>query len=136
MQCHSQIWADSPKLEPVRASFRSGESIPWTRVHDVPDFVYFDHSIHIQKGVGCVACHGRVDAMPLMWRAETLHMQWCVECHRNPAPHLRPRELVFSMEDWPEASETSDAAKVSEQRLDLVKIHQIANETDCSICHR
>jgi hypothetical protein len=141
MQCHSQIWADSPKLEPVRASFRSGESIPWTRVHDVPDFVYFDHSIHIAKGVGCVACHGRVDAMPLMWRTETLHMKWCVDCHRNPEPHLRPRELVFSMDDWPARSEGHGVSRASREgppgeKLDLMEIHQVANATSCSVCHR
>jgi hypothetical protein len=141
MQCHSQIWADSPKLEPVRASFRSGEAIPWTRVHDVPDFVYFDHSIHIAKGVGCVACHGRVDAMPLMWRTETLHMKWCVDCHRNPEPHLRPRELVFSMDDWPARSEGHGVSRASREgppgeKLDLMEIHQVANATSCSVCHR
>ena len=143
MQCHSQIWADSPKLEPVRASFRSGESIPWTRVHDLPDFVYFDHSIHLAKGVGCVSCHGRVDAMPLMWRTNTLHMQWCVDCHRNPEPHLRPRDQVFSMEDWPARpplhepeAENASEETAPREKLDLVDIHQIANETDCSVCHR
>jgi hypothetical protein len=136
MQCHSQIWADSPKLEPVRASFRTGASIPWTRVHDVPDYVYFDHSIHVAKGVGCVSCHGRVDRMPLMWRVATLHMQWCVECHRDPEPHLRPRELVFSMDDWPADSLDRQTSKLAEAKLDLVEIHQIANETDCSVCHR
>jgi hypothetical protein len=76
MSCHSQIWADSPTLEPVRASLRSGQSIEWTRVHDLPGFVYFNHSIHVNKGVGCATCHGRVDQMPLMWKQNTLHMEW------------------------------------------------------------
>ena len=137
MTCHSQIWADSPKLEVVRASFRTGESIPWTRVHDLPDFAYFDHSIHVAKGVGCVECHGRVDEMPLMWRAKTLHMEWCISCHRNPEPHIRPRDQVFSMEPVePATAPESDAkAGVSNVALDLMQVHQIASETNCSVCH-
>lgn len=154
MQCHSQIWADSPKLEPVRASFRTGESIPWTRVHDLPDFVYFDHSIHVKKGVGCVSCHGQVDTMPLMWRTASLHMQWCLDCHRDPEPFIRPRDEVFSMKPWPAANSTRHGAEegsdagaqaasaVGEGRaapstaLDLMELHQIASETSCSVCHR
>jgi hypothetical protein len=127
MQCHSQIWVESPKLEPVRASFRTGEPIRWTRVHDLPDFARFDHSIHVQKGVGCASCHGRVDKMPLMWRTETLHMQWCLDCHRDPGPHLRPRDLVFSME-------TPPAELIGGE--DLLRARQIESETDCSICHQ
>jgi hypothetical protein len=153
MNCHSQIWSDSPMLEPVRESYRSGKSIEWTRVHDLPDFVYFDHSIHVQKGVGCVECHGRVDAMPLMWRTETLHMAWCLDCHRNPEPHIRPRELVFSMEPWPRApyepkqvNETNKSTEAAEQPAKqsrpeitsevLMELHQISNPTNCSVCHR
>jgi hypothetical protein len=122
-------------------------------VHDLPDFVYFDHSIHVQKGVGCVECHGRVDAMPLMWRTETLHMSWCLDCHRNPEPHIRPRELVFSMEPWPpapgeakEANETNKSTENAEQLAKqsrpeitadvLMELHQISNPTNCSVCHR
>jgi hypothetical protein len=154
MQCHSQIWSDSPKLEPVRASFRTGESIPWTRVHDVPDFVYFDHSIHVKKGVGCVSCHGQVDKMPLMWRTETLHMQWCLDCHRNPQPHIRPQDLVFSTAPAPTAQASHVAAADGHPEeptaqpqdgreeaaafasADLMELHQIANPTSCSVCHR
>jgi hypothetical protein len=147
MNCHSQIWADSPKLEPVRASFRTGESIPWTRVHDLPDFVYFDHSIHVQKGVGCFSCHGQVDKMPLMWRTATLHMSWCVDCHRDPEPHIRPRKLVFSMEPWPPSEsevhvvavrgeDEAPRPQLAEASVDLMKLHQIAAPTDCSVCHR
>jgi hypothetical protein len=127
MQCHSQIWNDSPKLEPVRASFRTGESIRWTRVHDVPDFVQFNHSIHIKKGVACIACHGQVDSMPLMWRTETLHMQWCIDCHRDPLPSLRPPEEIYSMNATPTLS-------TSERRALLEQYH-ISYETDCSVCH-
>ncbi|HEX7230036.1 MAG TPA: cytochrome c3 family protein, partial [Candidatus Binatia bacterium] len=98
MNCHTQIWPDSPVLEPVRESFRTGRSIQWTRVHNLPGFVYFNHSIHVHKGIGCVTCHGRVDKMPLMWRENTLYMDWCLECHRAPERFVRPREYVFSME--------------------------------------
>ena len=97
MSCHSQIWANAELLEPVRASFRTGKSIAWTRVHDLPDFVYFNHSIHVNKGIGCSTCHGRVDQMPLTYKVNTLYMQWCVECHRNPAQYVRPRDQVFNI---------------------------------------
>src|ERR1700693_2581874 len=97
MNCHSQIWSTSPTLEPVRASFRTGTSIQWTRVHDLPDFVYFNHSIHVNKGIGCESCHGRVDRMPLVWQAARLQMSWCLECHRSPEKFIRPREEVFTM---------------------------------------
>ena len=97
MSCHSQIWSDSPMLAPVRASYRDNTPIRWNRVHDLPDFAYFHHGVHIQKGVGCVTCHGRVDKMPLMWKESPMTMEWCLECHRNPEPHLRPRDQVFNM---------------------------------------
>src|SRR5687767_11569889 len=97
MNCHSQIWANSPALEPVRESFRTGKPIEWQRVHRVPDFVYFNHSIHVNKGVGCVECHGRVDLMPQVYKAESLQMGWCVDCHRDPAPRLRPLDQVTNM---------------------------------------
>src|SRR6267154_1685208 len=95
MSCHSQIWKDSPMLEPVRASFRSGEPLKWTRVNDLPDFVYFNHSIHIAKGIGCESCHGRVDQMPLMRRAHSLQMSWCLECHAHPEKFVRDREQIY-----------------------------------------
>src|SRR5271166_2806416 len=97
MSCHSQIWGNAAILEPVRESYRTGESLAWTRVHDLPEFVYFNHSIHINKGIGCASCHGRVDQMPLMYKVNTLKMNWCVECHRNPWQYVRPREQVFNM---------------------------------------
>ena len=84
MNCHSQIWINSPTLEPVRESYRTNESIRWTKVHDLPDYVYFNHSIHVAKGVGCETCHGRVDTMPLMYMQSSLEMRWCLDCHRNP----------------------------------------------------
>lgn len=128
MKCHSQIWSDSPMLEPVRASFRGGEPLSWTRVHDVPDFARFDHSIHVQKGIGCATCHGQVDAMPLMWKANTLHMEWCLECHRDPAKHIRPREDVFSM-TWQPADDDDEV------RARLVEEYHVHASTDCSTCH-
>src|SRR6478672_6756158 len=105
MNCHSQIFAGSPFLEPVRESFRTGKSIQWTRVHDLPDFVYFNHSIHVHKGVGCTTCHGQVDRMPLMWQDKSLQMEWCVDCHRNPERYVRPREAVFSVDYTPPANQ-------------------------------
>ena len=97
MNCHSFLFSDQEMLQPVRASLRSGKPLEWTRVHDLPDFVYFNHSIHINKGVGCSTCHGRVDQMPLMWQEQTLQMEWCLDCHRAPEKFLRPREEVFTM---------------------------------------
>src|ERR1700675_758633 len=98
MNCHSQIWTNAQLLEPVRASYRSGESLQWTRVNQLPDFVFFNHSIHINKGVGCNDCHGPVDQMPLMYQQESLQMEWCLNCHRAPEKNLRPREQVFNMQ--------------------------------------
>jgi hypothetical protein len=129
MNCHSQIWADSPVLEPVRASFRSGESIRWTRVHNLPGFVYFDHGIHVKKGVGCTTCHGQVDQMPLMWREHSLYMEWCLECHRAPEQFVRPREFVFSVSWRPPADQLARGQQ-------LVEKYKIARLTSCSVCHR
>ena len=127
MNCHSQIWADSPKLELVRSSFRTGRPLEWTRVHDVPDFVYFDHSIHVQKGVGCASCHGAVDKMPLMWREKSLHMEWCLECHRRPEEFVRPRDKVFAM-DWKPENQLEMGRKLLEE-------YNIRKATNCSTCH-
>jgi hypothetical protein len=129
MTCHSQIWADSPMLEPVRASFRTGKSLEWNRVHDLPGFAYFNHSIHVAKGMGCATCHGRVDQMPLMWQQNTLHMEWCLDCHREPEKYVRPRDQVFRMDYRP----VEDQAVVGAR---LVKEYKIRKLTDCSVCHR
>jgi Cytochrome c7 and related cytochrome c len=129
MNCHTQIWAESPILEPVRESFRTGKSLEWTRVHNLPGFVYFDHSIHVHKGVGCTTCHGRVDQMPLMWRANTLYMEWCLECHRNPERFVRPRDQIFNM-DW---QPPSDQIALGQK---LVQQYKIESLTSCSVCHR
>ena len=129
MNCHSQIWPDSPALEPVRASFRNDQSLEWVRVADLPDFVYFDHSIHVKKGVGCVTCHGQVDQMPLTWIAQSLQMEWCMECHRYPERYARPREQVFSMSWQPPEDQASLGPR-------LVEEYGIRRATDCSVCHR
>ncbi len=129
MNCHSHIWRESPMLEPVRESYRTGKPLRWTRVHDVPDYVYFDHSIHIHKGIGCVSCHGRVDTMPLMWRESSLLMEWCVACHRAPERHVRPREHVFDMAWTPQEDQLTLGAR-------LVKEYDIKSKTSCSTCHR
>ena len=129
MTCHSEIWADSPTLEPVRASWRTNRSLQWTRVHDLPDYVYFDHSIHVHKGIGCVTCHGRVDRMPLMWRVTRLHMEWCLDCHRAPGRYIRPREQVFSM-TWVAGE---DQAVLGPR---LVREYNVSKLTDCYTCHR
>jgi len=97
MNCHAQIWTNAQLLEPVRQSWYTGQSIPWTRVHDLPDFVFFNHSIHVNKGIGCESCHGRVDEMPLMYAQNTLQMEWCLDCHRNPAKNLRPTSEIYNM---------------------------------------
>jgi hypothetical protein len=129
MNCHSQIFANSPFLAPVRDSFRSNQSLKWTRVHDLPDFVYFNHSIHLHKGVGCTTCHGRVDRMPLMYQEQSLQMEWCVECHRQPERYLRPREQVFSV-DY--------VAPPNQMQLgrELAAAYQVKRLTNCSTCHR
>jgi hypothetical protein len=129
MNCHSQIWSNSPVLEPVRQSFQSGEPLEWNRVHVLGDFVYFNHSIHVQKGIGCSTCHGQVDAMPRVWKAESLQMSWCLECHRNPERFIRPREEVFNM-DW------QPPANQEEQGRQLVAAYQVESLTSCSTCHR
>jgi hypothetical protein len=121
MGCHSELWRDSPMLAPVRDSLRSGTPIEWTRVHDLPEFVYFNHSIHVHKGVACEKCHGRVDKMPMMYREASLLMSWCVDCHRDPSHGLRGGEAVFAMGD---AIDESTHTK------------GVESKTDCSYCHR
>ena len=97
INCHAQIWTNAQLLEPVRHSWATGESIHWIRVHDLPDYVYFNHQIHVNKGIGCASCHGRVDEMPLMYQENSLQMEWCLNCHRNPAVNLRPTSEIYNM---------------------------------------
>ncbi len=132
MNCHSQIWIGAPILEPVRASFRDNRPLQWTRVHDLPDFVYFNHSIHVKQGVGCETCHGRVDRMPLMLQAASLQMEWCLDCHRAPEKFVRPRDQIVTMGYQP--AERQDVLGPR-----LVREYGIADGkhmTSCSVCHR
>ena len=133
INCHSQIWSSSPYLEPVRASFRDDKPLRWIRVHDLPDFVYFNHSSHVNKGVGCETCHGRVDRMPLMVQQASLQMEWCLNCHRDPAQFVRPREAVFQMGYVPEGG---DQRAVGERLVREYKIADVRHMTSCSVCHR
>lgn len=130
MTCHSQLYTDQKALKPIIDSWTSGKAVHWQRVHQLPDFVYFNHSVHIAKGVGCVSCHGRVDTMPLTARTAPLSMKWCLDCHRAPEKQLRPRGEVFAM-DW-------HAADQQKLGLALIKRYDIDTRrlTDCSICHR
>ncbi len=145
INCHAQIWTNAALLEPVRESFRSGRSLVWNRVNDLPDFVYFDHSIHINKGVGCDTCHGPVDRMPLMFNYASLQMEWCLDCHRAPEKYLRPREEVFNMRYQAPVKDvpvTLDGKQFQDQKslgLALVKKYHLRSERDitsCSTCHR
>jgi hypothetical protein len=129
MNCHSQIWSTSPELEPVRESFRSGKSLEWIRVHDLPEFAYFDHSAHVNKGVGCTTCHGRVDRMPLVWQEKSLQMEWCLECHRAPEKFVRPQSEVFNAAWEPPADQVEQGRK-------LVQEYGLKPRTSCSTCHR
>jgi hypothetical protein len=129
--CHKLIWNDSPMLEPVRESFRTGRPLNWAKVYDLPDFVYFDHSIHVNKGVGCVTCHGRVDKMRLTRQAPSLQMEWCLACHRDPGPNLRPRDRIFDLE-W----EPGDRAALGAALKKEYGIRSAYALTNCSTCHR
>jgi len=129
MSCHSMILKDVPMLEPVRESYRADTPIEWTRVHDLPDFAYFDHSIHLAKGIGCTSCHGQVDEMPLMWLTQPLNMDWCLDCHRDPAAFVRPRKEVFSV-DWKADSLST------ERRAELAREYNLKSMMNCSVCHR
>ena len=145
MNCHSQIWTGAPMLEPVRESFSSGKSLIWNRVNDLPDFVYFNHSIHINKGVGCNTCHGPVDRMPLMYNYASLQMEWCLNCHRAPEKNLRPRDQVFNMryEEPSSAKPIMVDGKTYTDQISLgrdlaakYKLRTVADITSCSTCHR
>jgi hypothetical protein len=130
MGCHSQIWPESLQLEPVRRSYFSGAPLEWERVHKVPDYVYFNHAIHVNKGVGCENCHGRVDKMALDYQVETLSMGWCLNCHRSPAEHLRPLDQVTSM-DWQPPPGQRAALGAA-----LARKYGVRSLTDCTTCHR
>jgi hypothetical protein len=129
MNCHSQLFNTAPILEPIRASFRDDTPLHWVRVHDLPDFVYFNHSIHVKKGVGCETCHGRVDEMPLMRQQNSLQMEWCIQCHRAPENYVRPRSEITTMGYRPSVPQSVIGPQ-------LVKEYDIHPSTTCSTCHR
>jgi hypothetical protein len=129
MNCHALVWNQSPTLEPVRASFKNDVSIEWTKVHDLPDYVYFNHSAHVNKGVGCSSCHGRVDQMPLVWQEHSLQMEWCLDCHRHPERFVRPKAEVYNIAYEPPANQ-------EELGRELVKKYGIKTQVTCSTCHR
>jgi hypothetical protein len=156
MTCHSQVWKDAAILQPVRDSFREDKSVEWLRIHDLPDYVYFNHSVHVKKGVGCEECHGRVDKMPIMMRANTLNMEWCLECHRDPTPHLRPRDSITEMgwkarweadqrkdvvvdehgAEHPKLDDLQISGALFEMQKGLAQKYDVKSLTNCSICHR
>jgi Cytochrome c7 and related cytochrome c len=132
MTCHSVIWTNAAILQPVRDSWSMNKPIEWTRVHNLPEYVYFNHSIHVQKGIGCSTCHGQVDAMPITWQTSQLQMQWCLTCHRQPERYIRPRDQVFNMAWQPPADQMAAG-------VELIKQYHVGDEqelTNCSTCHR
>lgn len=145
MNCHSQIWTNAPMLEPVRESYKTGRSLIWTRLNDLPDFAYFNHSIHIAKGVGCQSCHGPVEKMPLMYAQASLQMEWCLNCHRAPEKFLRPKDQVFNMAYQQPTSSNPvvvDGKKFTDQ-IDLglylkqaYHLRTVQDITSCNTCHR
>ena len=129
MNCHKSVHPESPKLLPIRVSYASGKPVPWIKVHDLADYSYFNHSAHVNAGVGCVSCHGRVDRMEVVSQQEKLTMSWCLDCHRNPEPHLRPRDEVTNMAWLPDEDPAVLGARLREA-------HDINPSTDCTTCHR
>ena len=149
MNCHANLWTTAPILEPVRASFRNDTPLTWTRVNDLPDFVYFNHQIHVRQGVGCVTCHGPVDKMPLMYQAQSLLMEWCLDCHRAPEKYLRPREEVFNVgyeqprSDRPVSVHVGAETRQFTSQLELgrflkesYRVSSLEHMTNCGVCHR
>jgi Cytochrome c7 and related cytochrome c len=133
MNCHNQIWSDSPYLEPVRASFRENTPIQWERVHDLPEFAYFNHSIHIAKGVGCASCHGDIANMPAVYQENTLQMEWCLSCHRNPAPNIRPKSEIYNT-SWNPSNITPEQQMEVDEKIKNLRSKEML--TSCSTCHR
>ncbi len=132
MTCHSQIKTFSPKIAPVIQSYATGQPILWNKVHRVPDFVYFNHSIHVNKGVGCSTCHGQVNEMPVVWQQQAMFMGWCLNCHRNPEQYVRPRDEVYNMEYVAPANQ----AALGRQLVAEYGIMPADQLTNCWVCHR
>lgn len=129
MNCHEKIHNDSAQLEPVRASYASGDAVKWVKVHDLADYAYFDHSAHVNRGIGCVSCHGRIDQMDVVQQAQPLSMGWCLDCHRNPEPHLRPLSEITNM-TWTAPEDPSQSAALAEV------VEKADPQESCSTCHR
>lgn len=132
MNCHTNIRGTSEKLIAIRESYATGMPVPWVRVHDLPDFVYFNHSAHVNRGVGCVSCHGRIDKMEVVHQAQPLTMGWCLGCHRDPEPYLRPNEEITNMSYVP----LEDQASLGKRLREEYQIRERNKLTDCSLCHR
>ncbi len=134
MTCHSRVWTDAPMLAPERRSLATQQPLHWRRVNDLPDFVFFNHSIHVQKGVGCSTCHGPVNQMPLTWKAHSLYMRWCLNCHEAPEKQLRPKDQIFNMEWQPPPDQQARGQQlVKEYHISKQRLNQLR---DCSMCHR
>ncbi len=135
MNCHASIKSDAESLRLVKESFSTGKPISWLKIHDQPDFVFFDHSAHVNHGIGCVTCHGRVDQMEVVRQEKSLSMAWCLECHRDPTPHLRPRSEITNM-DWAATQINKTQAEIAKELLEEYQIHNSAFLTNCTTCHR
>ncbi len=136
MNCHAAIKAESPLLEPVRSSYTDGTAVAWVKVHDLPDFVYFNHSAHINQGIGCATCHGRIDQMEEVWQSQPVSMGWCLNCHRAPEQHLRPRDQITRM-DWdPLAMAGRAQSELGSALKTSLHIQSMETMTSCTTCHR
>lgn len=129
--CHKLVWNEAPMLEPVRSSYRTGQPLEWNKVHDLPDFTYFNHSIHVAKGIGCATCHGPVQEMRLMRSAQPIQMRWCLDCHRNPEKYIRPKEEIYNM-TW----KAKDQETLGRELVEKYKVRPPAEITSCGTCHR
>ena len=144
MNCHQQMWTSANILEPIRESYTAGKGKPiaWTKIHNVPHYTYFNHSIHVAKGVGCVSCHGQIDQMNLVFQSKTLLMEWCLDCHRNPEKNLRPTSEITNMLFKPSDVENKltgqphTQASLGKELKDKHMIREAIVLTNCSICHR
>ncbi len=145
MNCHVVMWTGADMLAPLRESYASGTPITWKKVHNVPHYTYFNHSIHVAKGVGCVSCHDRIDEMNLVFQSKTLLMEWCLECHRQPEKYLRPKTEIYNMA-WTPSDGAKDfdgeiIAAMSQMELgkklkDKYQVREASILTNCSMCHR
>ena len=137
MNCHKMIWTNSTKLTPVFESYATGKPVPWVTVYDLPDYVYFNHAAHVNAGVSCVECHGQVNEMEVMHTVTPLNMAWCISCHRDPAPHIRPRDQVTNL-NWKPPVAAGESLAEAKRKLGerLMRQYHINPNTDCVTCHR